>query len=125
MYQAKNDQMPCSNTLAEDGFQEYCLNEKQENIAENLHKQIISFKTHLKLQDPDIFWEAIGPDGMDYKDVQEEEAFAKKLAVMLIAGDEKNLLKAANLLRNQICAYAQKLVNDEAWDEACAAASEF
>jgi hypothetical protein len=117
--------MPCGNTAAADAYQEYCLNEKQENIAENLHELITSFKMQLKLQDADIFWEALGPDGLNCKDAEEERLFVKKLTQMFLAGDDKSLLQAASLLRQQICEYATKLVTDEAWDEACMAASEF
>jgi hypothetical protein len=113
MREGKNDEMPCGNTIAEreyDGGGSYTPEE--EEVIEGSYGIMKLAMTELKLRDADIFWEAIGPDGAKNAET------AAQLTELLMVGTEKSLLAFGEIMRKQVYDYAEKIVCDDAWDEA-------
>ena len=112
MYQGKNDEMPCGNTAAEhahnDGY-----SEEGQDLLENGYEMMKVALTEKSLEDPDIFWEAIGLDGAKNK-----EETAKQLVRLLVINTEESLLEFGLIVKRQIYSYAESGINEEAWDSA-------
>ena len=113
MREGKNDEMPCGNTIDEreyDGGGSYTPEEEEAiEVSYGIMKLAM---IELKLRDADIFWEAIGLDGAKNAET------AAQLTELLMVGTEKSLLAFGEIMRKQAYDYAEKIVCDDAWDEA-------
>ena len=109
MREGKNDEMPCGNTIDEreyDGGGSYTTEE--EEVMEWNRSVALNSMIGRRMQDPEIFWEAIGLDG-----AKNGDKTAQELASLLTIGNEKSLLAFGEMVREQIYRYVGQGINED------------